>query len=96
MNIGFRIPRFMHRLAVTPEFHRLHHSTDPKLGNSNFGVVLPVWDMVFGTHAGSAPAVARAGIQDDPIPRRFFEESSSHPSRTGSLFARRRQGDLQR
>ena len=90
-NIGFRIPRFMHRLAVTPEFHRLHHSADPNLGNSNFGVVLPVWDIAFGTHADPLKvAVAGAGIQDDPIPRRFFEELKS-PVTYGQLVARRRQ-----
>ena len=90
-NIGFRIPRFMHRLAVTPEFHRLHHSADPKLGNSNFGVVFPVWDMAFGTHADPLKvAVAGAGIQDNPIPRTFVEELKS-PVTYGQLVARRRQ-----
>jgi sterol desaturase/sphingolipid hydroxylase (fatty acid hydroxylase superfamily) len=42
-NIRFRIPAFIHRLAVTPEFHRIHHAADPKLGNSNYGVVFPCW-----------------------------------------------------
>jgi len=28
-NIRCRIPACMHRLAVTPEFHRLHHAADP-------------------------------------------------------------------
>jgi sterol desaturase/sphingolipid hydroxylase (fatty acid hydroxylase superfamily) len=27
-NIAFRIPVFVHRIFVTPEFHRLHHSID--------------------------------------------------------------------
>src|SRR5262245_178054 len=77
-NIGFRIPRFMHRLAVTPEFHRIHHLADPQLGNSNFGVVLPFWDMAFGTHADPLKvAITGAGIADDPIPRRFVEELKS-------------------
>jgi sterol desaturase/sphingolipid hydroxylase (fatty acid hydroxylase superfamily) len=90
-NIGFRIPRFMHRLAVTPEFHRIHHSADPQLGNSNFGVVLPFWDMAFGTHADPLQvAVAGAGIHDDPIPRQFVEELKS-PVTYGRLVARRQQ-----
>jgi sterol desaturase/sphingolipid hydroxylase (fatty acid hydroxylase superfamily) len=45
------------RLWVSPRFHRLHHSigigheTAGKhtLGGHNFGVLLPWWDMVFGT-----------------------------------------------
>ena len=51
------------RLWVSPRFHRLHHSvgighettpaapgaTKPVLGGHNFGVLLPWWDMLFGT-----------------------------------------------
>ena len=45
------------RLWVSPRFHRLHHSigigheTSGKqtLGGHNFGVLLPWWDMMFGT-----------------------------------------------
>lgn len=77
-NIRFRIPGFVHRLAVTPEFHRIHHSADPHLGNSNYGVVFPYWDMMFGTHSDPLRVtVGDAGIQDDPIPRRFVEELKS-------------------
>jgi sterol desaturase/sphingolipid hydroxylase (fatty acid hydroxylase superfamily) len=47
------------RLWVSPRFHRLHHSIGlghetvlahrTVLGGCNFGVLLPVWDMLFGT-----------------------------------------------
>jgi sterol desaturase/sphingolipid hydroxylase (fatty acid hydroxylase superfamily) len=45
------------RLWISPRFHRLHHSigigheTSGKntLGGHNFGVLLPWWDMLFGT-----------------------------------------------
>ncbi|MGP3507525.1 sterol desaturase family protein [Paracidovorax citrulli] len=50
------------RLWVSPRFHRLHHSIGlghegparngertPVLGGHNFGVLLPWWDMLFGT-----------------------------------------------
>jgi sterol desaturase/sphingolipid hydroxylase (fatty acid hydroxylase superfamily) len=74
-NIEFRIPAFVHRLIVTPEYHRIHHSTDPRLGNSDFAVVFPLWDMVFGTHADPLrERVGETGIHDDPIPRRFMQE----------------------
>jgi sterol desaturase/sphingolipid hydroxylase (fatty acid hydroxylase superfamily) len=36
-------------LIVTPNFHRIHHSLDMKEGNSNFGIVFPFWDKLFGT-----------------------------------------------
>ena len=45
------------RLWVSPRFHRLHHSIgighetqgSGTLGGHNFGVLLPWWDMLFGT-----------------------------------------------
>lgn len=74
-NIAFRIPAFVHRLVVTPEFHRLHHSLDAKQGNSNYATVFPIWDMLFGTHTDPLVAEAREmGIEHDPIPRQFLSE----------------------
>ena len=44
------------RLWISPRFHRLHHAlyaghalTPKTVGGSNFGVLLPWWDMLFGT-----------------------------------------------
>ncbi len=45
------------RLWISPRFHRLHHSIGighesggrNTLGGNNFGVLLPWWDMLFGT-----------------------------------------------
>jgi len=33
----------------TPDLHRWHHSTDSREGNANYGAVLILWDVVFGT-----------------------------------------------
>jgi sterol desaturase/sphingolipid hydroxylase (fatty acid hydroxylase superfamily) len=77
-NIDFRIPLFMHRVLVTPEYHRLHHSADPQRINANFGVLFPIWDIIFGTYAD--PVVNQvdvAGIEGDPVPHRFLIELSS-------------------
>jgi sterol desaturase/sphingolipid hydroxylase (fatty acid hydroxylase superfamily) len=77
-NIDLRIPRFMQRLLVTPQFHRIHHSADMKEGNSNFGVMLPVWDRLFGTHIDPVTTeVLATGIDGDPIPHRWLAELSS-------------------
>jgi ornithine lipid hydroxylase len=74
-NIRFRLPRWIHRLAVTPEFHRIHHSIDRRLGNSNYGVVFAFWDLLFGTHSDPLLVTAgEAGIEDDVIPRRLAAE----------------------
>jgi sterol desaturase/sphingolipid hydroxylase (fatty acid hydroxylase superfamily) len=53
--IGFG--RVGERLLVSPRFHRLHHSIGighesggrGTLGGHNFGVLLPLWDQLFGT-----------------------------------------------
>jgi sterol desaturase/sphingolipid hydroxylase (fatty acid hydroxylase superfamily) len=43
------------RLVVSPHFHRVHHALDHDEGvgarahGVNFGVLLPVWDILFGT-----------------------------------------------
>lgn len=59
------------RLWVSPRFHRLHHSIGlgheshgPKtLGGHNFGVLLPWWDMLFGT-ANFELRYDRTGVRD--------------------------------
>ena len=56
-NVRLWFGRVGERLWVSPRFHRLHHSigighetNGPKtLGGHNFGVLLPWWDMLFGT-----------------------------------------------
>ena len=53
--VGFG--RVGERLLISPRFHRLHHSIGAghesagrgTLGGHNFGVLLPAWDMLFGT-----------------------------------------------
>jgi len=37
-------------LVVTPDMHRVHHSTRPEEANSNFGFNLPWWDRLMGTY----------------------------------------------
>jgi sterol desaturase/sphingolipid hydroxylase (fatty acid hydroxylase superfamily) len=55
-NVRLDFGRWGERLWVSPRFHRLHHSIGlghespgQVLGGHNFGVLLPWWDMLFGT-----------------------------------------------
>ena len=41
-------------LLVTPDMHRVHHSTDHAEANSNFGFNLSLWDRLFGTYRAQA------------------------------------------
>ncbi|MCW9035987.1 MAG: sterol desaturase family protein [Alphaproteobacteria bacterium] len=36
--------------VVTPDVHRVHHSTTPEETNSNYGFNLPWWDRLMGTY----------------------------------------------
>lgn len=59
------------RLWVSPRFHRTHHGVGighethgaHTLGGHNFGVLLPWWDMLFGT-ADFGPRFEPTGIRD--------------------------------
>jgi sterol desaturase/sphingolipid hydroxylase (fatty acid hydroxylase superfamily) len=63
------------RLLVSPRFHRRHHAIgvgheshgEGSLGGCNFGVLLPVWDIVFRT-ASFAPGFPGTGVRDQ-LPR---------------------------
>ena len=37
------------KLLVSPAHHQIHHSTDPRHHNRNFGATLAIWDWLFGT-----------------------------------------------
>jgi sterol desaturase/sphingolipid hydroxylase (fatty acid hydroxylase superfamily) len=44
------------RFIVTPDMHRVHHSTHQPETDSNYGVVTPLWDRLFGTYAATTRA----------------------------------------
>jgi sterol desaturase/sphingolipid hydroxylase (fatty acid hydroxylase superfamily) len=52
-NVRFGFGPLLEKIFVDPRFHRLHHmQVDPQrptLHNCNFGQVLSVWDVLFGT-----------------------------------------------
>ena len=39
----------LERLFISPAQHQIHHSTDPRHHNRNFGETLALWDWMFGT-----------------------------------------------
>jgi sterol desaturase/sphingolipid hydroxylase (fatty acid hydroxylase superfamily) len=36
-------------VLVTPQFHRVHHSIEPRHRDRNFGLTFSIWDHLFGT-----------------------------------------------
>ena len=48
--------RYVRLVLVTPDMHRVHHSTVMTECNSNFASVLSMWDKVFGSYVGEPSA----------------------------------------
>ena len=68
INYPTKLNHWLKYLVFTPDAHRIHHSVDIVEGNSNFGQILPFWDVAFGTYQESAA-----------LPISQFEMGLSHP-----------------
>lgn len=55
------IDRWLRRLVVTPDMHRVHHSINYNESSSNFGFNAPWWDRLFGTYRAQ-PAAGHDGM----------------------------------
>jgi sterol desaturase/sphingolipid hydroxylase (fatty acid hydroxylase superfamily) len=44
------VDRVVRLVLVTPDMHRVHHSSDPRETNSNYGFSVPWWDRLLGTY----------------------------------------------
>ncbi|HBN22217.1 MAG TPA: hypothetical protein DD412_03165 [Holosporales bacterium] len=68
------LDRFLRLIVVTPDMHRVHHSTLPKETNSNFGFNLPWWDWLFRTYKAQPRAGhlnMTIGLTDFPSGKRL-------------------------
>jgi sterol desaturase/sphingolipid hydroxylase (fatty acid hydroxylase superfamily) len=69
-NVRLGFGRWLEKLFVAPQFHRLHHMrVDPErptMHNCNFGQVLAVWDNLFGT-ALYGEHVRATGVGDPTV-----------------------------
>lgn len=50
VRLPLALDRLLRLFVVTPDMHRVHHSTEDDETNSNFGFNLPWWDRLFGTY----------------------------------------------
>jgi sterol desaturase/sphingolipid hydroxylase (fatty acid hydroxylase superfamily) len=55
------LDRWLRRVVVTPDMHRVHHSVIKCETNSNYGFNLPWWDRFFGTYRPQ-PAEGHLGM----------------------------------
>jgi sterol desaturase/sphingolipid hydroxylase (fatty acid hydroxylase superfamily) len=61
-NLRLPFARQLEWVFVTPRFHFVHHSTTPRVANSNYGFLFSVWDRIFGTFTDPATVPP-----DDPL-----------------------------
>ncbi|TGD71613.1 sterol desaturase family protein [Mangrovimicrobium sediminis] len=56
------LDRVLRWFVLTPDYHRIHHCSDPHYTNSNYGTMLPWFDYLFGT-ARSRPYAEQAQME---------------------------------
>ncbi|MEP6982573.1 MAG: sterol desaturase family protein [Sphingomicrobium sp.] len=44
-----RLERILAPVLITPSIHRLHHSPERRVHDSNYGDLITLWDRLFGT-----------------------------------------------
>jgi len=54
------LDRWLRWIVVTPDMHRVHHSTVVAETNSNYGFNIPWWDRLFGTYRAQPAAGHKA------------------------------------
>jgi sterol desaturase/sphingolipid hydroxylase (fatty acid hydroxylase superfamily) len=76
-NLGLpnRMDSILRRVVVTPDMHRVHHSTVRRETDSNFGFNLSIWDRLFATYR-AAPA-----LDHDTMPLGLSSYRGQEPSR---------------
>ncbi|WP_420428039.1 sterol desaturase family protein [Algiphilus sp.] len=65
------VDRWLRRWLVTPDMHRVHHSTVRDETDSNFGNVLSIWDHLFGSY--------RAAPKDGQLGMRIGQDADRDP-----------------
>ena len=56
------LDRALRRIVVTPDMHRVHHSTEKLETNSNFGNLFSFWDIFCGTYRPE-PHLGQMGVK---------------------------------
>jgi len=68
-------------VVATPVFHRWHHTRPEEAGNANFGSLLSLWDVLFGTfRMPESRLPVRYGIDEPGYPQGLLDQVV-HPFR---------------
>jgi sterol desaturase/sphingolipid hydroxylase (fatty acid hydroxylase superfamily) len=78
---NWRLPLWLDRVLrqaiVTPDMHRIHHSTERRETDSNYGFNLSIWDKLFGTY------VAEPALGQESMKIGLAECQDDRPTRIG-------------
>ena len=55
-------------ILVTPQSHRVHHSSRPEHQDKNFANVFAIWDFIFGTQVLDFDVYPITGVEDKNVP----------------------------
>jgi len=61
LRLPAKVDALLRLLIVTPDIHRVHHSTIKRETNSNYGFNLSLWDRIFGTYRAQ-PQLGHEGM----------------------------------
>lgn len=89
-NVRLRVASAVHVMLMTPHVHRLHHSNERAVADTNFANVFPWWDVVFGTFTRPDEHEVRAvGVVGDDVPTSFLRQvlHPFTPGREGAATA---------
>ena len=92
LRLSPKVDCWLRLVIVTPDMHRVHHSTDRAEANSNYGFFLPWWDRLFRTYRAQPldghtdMAIGVAGFRGDPrlrtlLARPFARRAPATPAR---------------
>ena len=62
-HIKIRYPKIFERIFISPGQHQIHHSTEKKHFDKNFGVAFAIWDLMFGSLEFSEKASHKFGLK---------------------------------
>ena len=61
-HVKIRYPRLIELFFISPGQHQIHHSTEKRHFDKNFGVALAVWDLIFGSLLHSENQTHKFGL----------------------------------
>jgi sterol desaturase/sphingolipid hydroxylase (fatty acid hydroxylase superfamily) len=93
IRLSQRLESVLNLIVTSPAMHKIHHSRQQRLTDSNFGNVFTLWDQLFGTFVHSSQGRSiDYGIDGEDLPARqtvlgllkrpFIEAKASHAETT--------------